>query len=92
MLAVPGVDSVVVGVFGLVYLGMMLGSLPRLAIDAVKRISRAIGIPERLRDLGAKESQLPEFAAKAFAIKRLMHTNPRMPTEAELLALLKEAY
>ena len=33
MLAVPGVDSVVVGVFGLVYLGMMLGSLPRLAID-----------------------------------------------------------
>jgi alcohol dehydrogenase class IV len=62
------------------------------AIAAVERIRQAIGIPERLRDLGAKREQLPLFAEKAFAIKRLMDTNPRRPTQPELLALLEEAY
>jgi hypothetical protein len=35
---------------------------------------------------------LPRFAAKAFAIKRLMMVNPRQPTEADLLAILRAAY
>jgi alcohol dehydrogenase class IV len=63
-----------------------------LAITAVERIRIAIGIPERLRDLGVQREQLPGFAAKAFAIKRLMGTNPRQPTEADLLAILEAAY
>jgi alcohol dehydrogenase class IV len=62
------------------------------AIAAVERLRRAIGIPERIRDLGGKESQLPEFAAKAFAIKRLMDMNPRRPSEADLLGILSEAF
>jgi alcohol dehydrogenase class IV len=62
------------------------------AIHAVERLKTAIGIPERLRDLGAQASQLPEFAQKAFAIKRLMTVNPRQPTEAELLEILQAAY
>jgi alcohol dehydrogenase class IV len=62
------------------------------AIAAVSRISRAIGIPQRIRDLGAAREQLPGFAAKAFAIKRLMNTNPRQPTEADLLEILEGAY
>jgi alcohol dehydrogenase class IV len=62
------------------------------AIAAVERIRAAIGIPQRIRDLGGRRTQLPEFARKAFAIKRLMGTNPRMPTEADLLAILEEAY
>jgi alcohol dehydrogenase class IV len=62
------------------------------SITAVERIARAIGIPARIRDLGGTREQLPVFAAKAFAIKRLMGTNPRRPTEADLLALLEAAY
>ena len=35
--------------------------------------------PQRIRDLGGTREQLPAFAEKAFAIKRLMGTNPRQP-------------
>jgi hypothetical protein len=36
---------------------------------------------------------LPEFAGKAFAIKRLMRVNPRMPqSEAEILAIYRAAF
>jgi alcohol dehydrogenase class IV len=62
------------------------------AITAVERIRAAIGIPQRLQDLGVTHDQLPHFAAKAFAIKRLMGTNPRQPTEADLLSILEAAY
>ena len=57
-----------------------------------ERIRAAIGIPQRLRDLNVPRSQLPGFAAKAFAIKRLMGTNPRQPTEGDLLSILEAAY
>ncbi|HEX5106009.1 MAG TPA: iron-containing alcohol dehydrogenase, partial [Pirellulaceae bacterium] len=62
------------------------------SIAAVERIRAAIGIPQRLRDLGVRREQLPGFAAKAFAIKRLMGTNPRQPTEPDLLGILEAAY
>jgi alcohol dehydrogenase len=63
-----------------------------LAIAAVQKLKRALGIPERIRDIGGREDQLPRFAQKAFAIKRLMMVNPRQPTEADLLEILRAAY
>jgi alcohol dehydrogenase class IV len=62
------------------------------AIAAVERLRAAIGIPQRLRELGVTREQLPGFAAKAFAIKRLMGTNPRLPTQSDLLSILESAY
>ena len=47
------------------------------AIGAVVQLRREIGIPLSIRDLGGSEDQLPGFAAKSFAIKRLMAMNPR---------------
>jgi alcohol dehydrogenase class IV len=67
-------------------------ALAERAVAAVERIARAIGIPQRIRDLGGKREQLAEFAEKSFAIKRLMGTNPRQPTQADLLAILEAAY
>ncbi len=61
-------------------------------IEAVEKLRRTIGIPERLRELGVERSQLPEFAKKAFGIKRLMLLNGRLPTEADLLAILEAAF
>jgi alcohol dehydrogenase len=46
------------------------------AIDRVVQMQQQIGIPQRIRDLGGKEEQLPMFAAKAFQVKRLLATNP----------------
>ena len=62
------------------------------AVVAVKRLSAAIGIPQRIRDLGGTLDQLPTFAAKSFSIKRLMLLNPRQPTEADLLNILHAAF
>jgi alcohol dehydrogenase class IV len=72
--------------------GLSDSAAAELAVSAVERLRRAIGIPERLRDLGVQRDQLPAFAEKAFAIKRLMDTNPRRPTEADLLAILEQAF
>jgi alcohol dehydrogenase class IV len=63
------------------------------AIRQVEQLRRDIGIPTRLRDVGVTEDMLPGFAAKAFAIKRLMRVNPRVPqSEAEILEIYRAAF
>lgn len=62
------------------------------AIVAVEKLKRDIGIPERIRDIGGREDQLPRFAEKAFAIKRLLLVNPRPATQDDLLHILREAF
>ena len=62
-------------------------------LKAIEQLRADIGIPLRLRDIGVKEEMLPGFAAKAFAIKRLMRVNPRMPqSEAEILGIYQAAF
>ena len=63
-----------------------------VCIAAVEELKRAIGIPERLRDIGVTQGQLPELAQKSFEITRLMKLNPRTPSEGDLLKILKDAY
>jgi alcohol dehydrogenase class IV len=71
----------------------LLGDPTADAIDLVTKLREEIGIPLRLRDLGVQEAMLPGFAAKAFAIKRLMRVNPRMPlNEGEILDIYKAAF
>jgi alcohol dehydrogenase class IV len=63
------------------------------AIREIEQLRRDIGIPTRLRDIGVTEDMLPGFAAKAFAIKRLMRVNPRMPqNEGEILEIYRAAF
>jgi len=62
------------------------------AIAAVERLRAAIGIPNRLQELGVTRDQLPTFATKAFGIKRLMLLNGRRPTETDLLGILEAAW
>ena len=64
-----------------------------VAVEQVEELCRAVGIPARLRDLGVTEDMLPSFAEKAFAVKRLMRVNPRLPQSAdELLAIYRAAF
>jgi alcohol dehydrogenase len=72
--------------------GLSEAAAAEKAITAVDHIRSEIGIPLRIRDIGGKREQLPGFAAKAFAIKRLMAVNPRPASEAELLGILEAAY
>lgn len=62
------------------------------AIVAVENLRRQIGIPERIRDIGGTREQLPLFAEKSFAIKRLLAVNPRAATQDDLLGILQAAY
>ena len=82
---------------------ILLGAAPDLdatdavlaakAVEAVEQLRADVGIPTRLRDLGVTEAMLPGFADKAFGIKRLMRTNPRLPASAdELLGIYREAW
>ncbi len=72
--------------------GMSEAEQALAAIAAVEALRRDIGIPQRIRDIGGREDQLPTFAAKSFGIKRLMALSPRPPSEADLLAILREAF
>jgi alcohol dehydrogenase class IV len=61
-------------------------------IAAVEKLRSDIGIPSRLRDVGVRPEQLRPFAEKAFAIKRILRVNPRMPTVEDLEGILRSAY
>ncbi|WP_246523681.1 iron-containing alcohol dehydrogenase [Gemmata palustris] len=62
-------------------------------LQAIEQLRADIGIPLRLRDIGVTEDMLPGFASKAFAIKRLMRVNPRMPqSEDEILGIYRAAF
>lgn len=65
---------------------------PEKAIEAVEKLKRDIGIPERLRDIGIKQDQLRTLAEKTFAIKRITRVNPREASVAELEQILTEAW
>jgi len=73
-------------------IGMSEEAAAERAIKLVEDLRRRIGIPTRIRELGGREEQLPEFAEKAFAIGRLTEMNPRRPTQEDLLGILREAF
>ena len=72
--------------------GLSQEEAARGAIDRIVALRSEIGIPHRIRELGGNEDQLSDFASKAFGIKRLMDLNPRVPTEGDLLEILKAAF
>ncbi|MDY7228634.1 iron-containing alcohol dehydrogenase [Hyalangium rubrum] len=61
------------------------------AIERVRKLNAAIGIPARLRDAGVQEKDLSRIAAKAFEDASHL-SNPRKCTEADLLAMAREAF
>lgn len=61
------------------------------AIERVRKLNAELGIPRRLRDAGVKQEDLERIAAKAFEDASHLG-NPRKTTEADLLAIAREAY
>jgi 4-hydroxybutyrate dehydrogenase len=66
-------------------------ALAARAVERVRSLARTVGIPERLRDAGVREADLPLVARKAFE-DASHRTNPRPCSEADLLALARRAY
>jgi alcohol dehydrogenase class IV len=61
------------------------------ACARVEQLRAEIGVPGRIRELGGRAEQLPEFARKAFGIKRLMQLTPRTVTEDAILQIYRDA-
>jgi 4-hydroxybutyrate dehydrogenase len=66
-------------------------ALSARAVERVRTLARAVGIPARLREAGVREPDLPLVARKAFE-DASHRTNPRPCSEADLLALARQAY
>lgn len=62
-----------------------------VAIAAVRRINRELGIPERLRDVGVAEERIPELARLAFELE-ISKLNPRDLGVREIEALFHKAW
>lgn len=61
------------------------------APKAVEELCRSVGLPRTLGELGVPEDVL-EAVAEAAAVDGAVFTNPRVPEEGEILALLREVY
>jgi alcohol dehydrogenase class IV len=61
------------------------------AIEHVRKLNASLKIPGRLRDAGVREADLPLIAEKAFQDASHLG-NPRKCTEADLLAMAREAF
>ena len=61
------------------------------AIDAVRRISGAIEIKRPLRELGVERDRIPVIAADAVA-DAVTKNAPRLPSEPEVVSLLRSVY
>jgi alcohol dehydrogenase len=55
-------------------------------------LSRACGVPQRLRDVNIPEADLPRLAREAFKIQRLLKNNPRAVSEADALGIYRAAW
>lgn len=62
------------------------------AVSAVVALSQAVGTNRRMREFGVEECHLPEMAAAAMQVQRLLKNNPREMTESDALTIYKQAW
>ena len=71
--------------------GMTDAEAAQAAVDAVKKLSLDLGIPQTLREIGIPEEALPQLANDAFN-DVCTGGNPQPITEEDILALYKKVY
>jgi len=62
-----------------------------MAIDAIKKLSKDVGIPSGLKEIGVKEADFPVLADMALA-DVCTGGNPKCPTKEEVIAIYKAAF
>lgn len=71
--------------------GMDQQAYRKAAVDAVRKLSSDVGIPEKLHEIGVKEEDLPALAESAFA-DVCTGGNPRPCTVESILEIYKTAF
>lgn len=64
----------------------------RSGVEKIRELNAACGIPKNLREVGVMEETIPQMAAEAMKIQRLLKNNPRIITEQDAVAIFKSAY
>jgi alcohol dehydrogenase len=62
-----------------------------MAIDAIKKLSKDVGIPAGLAELGVKEEDFPTLADLALA-DACTPGNPKCPSKEDIIAIYKSAF
>ena len=71
--------------------GMSQAEYRKAAVDAVKQLSKDVGIPEKLHEIGVKEDDLVALSESAFA-DVCTGGNPRPCTPESILGIYKTAF
>jgi alcohol dehydrogenase len=61
-------------------------------VQQIKWLTRECGLPSRLSEAGVPREAIPEMAAAAMKITRLLKNNPRQITEEDAVTIYKAAY
>ena len=61
-------------------------------VKKIKELIKACGIPATLKEVNVPESAIPQMAADAMKIQRLLKNNPREITEQDAIEIYKAAY
>ena len=64
----------------------------RSGVEKIRELNAACGIPKNLREVGVKEETIPQMAAEAMKIQRLLKNNPRTISEQDAIGIFKSAY
>lgn len=67
-------------------------TLAEYFIDAMQTLIHAVKLPSTLREVDVPEHDLPMLAKDAILQQRLLMNNPRLVTEADVLAMYQAAY
>ena len=71
--------------------GMSPQQYKKAAVDAVRKLSIDVNIPQKLHDIGVKEEDIPELAASAIK-DACTPGNPKDATVADIEALFRRAF
>lgn len=72
--------------------GLSLRDAADRAVHALAQLSRDVGIPASLKDVGVTPSDIPALAEEASKVDRLLNNNPRWLTVKEIQKIYEEAY
>jgi alcohol dehydrogenase len=67
-------------------------ALAAKGVEKVRQLIRDCGIPATLKEVGVPQNALPDMAAAAMKITRLLKNNPRPVTMEDAIAIYKAAY
>ncbi|MGB9792296.1 MAG: iron-containing alcohol dehydrogenase [Thermacetogeniaceae bacterium] len=92
MIGCPELYKEVARALGVNVCGMNDYEAAEAAVEAVCKLNEDIGIPKNLKELGVPESELEELGRAALKETSNLCSNPRVPSEEQLINIFKSAY